>query len=311
MRIAVLMSTYQGEAHVEAQVASILSQLPSDGRLVVRDDGSTDRTVEILRQIADPRLEVTAGTNLGFSRSFLTLLAQARGDADMVMLSDQDDVWLPGKIERAAHALKGAGATPTMYFSRQHLVDEQLRPLGDSPCWPRGPSFANALCENIATGCTIALNSPGATLAARTGDAGEIFFHDWWIYLVICAFGRVVMDDAPTLLYRQHAHNVVGRGVGLARHLRTLAFIRKRSWVHIMYRQIGNFLKVHGDALDPASRRLIARDFDPRKASSVLRLLLWPVRRRQFLLDEFTFRALLVAELACGRGLLPRDQPTR
>lgn len=306
-RVAVLMSTYQGEAFVAQQIQSILAQLPAHGRLLVRDDGSTDNTVKVIRGITDPRIELKEGANLGFARSFLTLLAQVAWDVDIVMLSDQDDVWLPGKIDRACAALQGLEAIPALYFSRQHLVDQDLRPLGQTPRWPRGPSFTNALCENIATGCTMALNLTGARLAARCGDADRIHFHDWWIYLVISAFGRVIMDDTPTMLYRQHGTNVIGRGLGWRRYKATLAFIRKKSWIHILYNQVDNLLITHGDALSPSQRHVLARYFNPRSAASVLRLLLTPVRRRQFVLDELTFRALLVAEIFSGRGLLPRS----
>lgn len=305
-RVAVLMSTYQGEAFVAQQIQSILQQLPPGGRLLVRDDGSTDGTVDVVRGIGDPRIELTAGTNLGFARSFLTLLASVQDEADVVMLSDQDDVWLPAKIERACAALGDQEDTPALYFSRLLLVDRDLRPLGESPPWPRGPSFINALCENIATGCTMALNARAVQLVCRCGDIGRIYFHDWWIYLVIAALGRVVMDDAPTILYRQHGANVVGRGLGWQRYRSTIAFIRKRSWVHILYNQVENLRLAHGETLTPEQHRTVERYFNPSRVSSVLRLLLLPVRRRQFLVDELTFRALVLVELACGRGLLPR-----
>jgi len=304
-RVTVLMSTYQGEAFVAQQIQSILDQLPANGRLVVRDDGSTDRTVQVVRGIGDARTHLVEGVNLGFGRSFLTLLAGVGDSADVVMLADQDDVWLPGKIERACAALAGFDDTPVLYFSRLRLVDQDLRPFGETPSWPRGPSFANALCENIATGCTMALNAQGVRLATRCADAGRIYFHDWWIYLVLSALGRVIMDDTPTILYRQHGANVIGRQSGWQRYWSTLAFIRKRSWVHIMYNQIDELLATHGEALTSTQRGMVDGYFNARRPASVLRLLLLPVRRRQFLVDEFTFRALLVAELLCGRGLLP------
>lgn len=305
-RVTVLMSTYQGEAFVIQQVHSILEQLPAGGRLVVRDDGSTDLTVEKLKGIADTRITLMVGPNIGFARSFFALLDTVGDDVDIVMLSDQDDVWLPGKIERACHALRGLGTMPALYFSRLRLVDESLAPIGETARWPRGPSFRNALCENIATGCTIALNPAALGLVRLTGHADRIYFHDWWIYLVVTAFGQVVADETPWVLYRQHGRNVVGRGPGFRRYLANLAFMRRRSWVHIMYAQIENFREVHGGHLTPRQREEIDRFFNPQSASSVLRLLFWACRRRQTLLDEFLLRALLVLELARGRGLLPQ-----
>ncbi len=305
-RVTVLMSTYQGGAYVVQQVRSILGQLPASGRLVVRDDGSTDLTLEILRGIEDARITLMGGPNIGFARSFFALLDTVGDDVDIVMLSDQDDVWLPGKIARACQALQGLETVPALYFSRLHLVDESLAPIGETARWPRGPSFRNALCENIATGCTIAMNPAALELVRLTGHAERIYFHDWWIYLVVTAFGRVVADETPWILYRQHGRNVVGRGPGLRRYLANLAFMRRRSWVHIMYEQLENFRDVHGDNLNPQQRHEIDRFFNPHSASSILRLMFWPCRRRQTLLDEFLLRALVVLELARGRGLLPQ-----
>ncbi len=307
-RVTVLMSTYQGEAFVVQQVQSILEQLPPGGRLVVRDDGSTDHTVEMLRGIADTRITLMAGPNIGFARSFFALLDTVGDDVDIVMLSDQDDVWLPGKIVRACHALRSLGTIPALYFSRLHLVDERLAPIGETARWPRGPSFRNALCENIATGCTIALNPAALALVRLTGSTERIYFHDWWIYLVVTAFGHVVADETPWVLYRQHGRNVVGRGPGIRRYLANLAFMRRRSWVHIMFAQIENFRDVHGGNLTPQQRAEIDRFFNPHNACSVLRLLFWACRRRQTLLDEFLLRALLVLELVRGRSLLPQTR---
>lgn len=309
-RVAVLMSTYQGEAFVAQQIQSILDQLPGSGQLIVRDDGSTDCTVEVVQNIGDSRITITTGSNLGFARSFFALLDSVGDNVDVVMLADQDDVWLPGKIARACDAMREAGATPTMYFSRLQLVDKDLAPLGETAHWPRGPSFRNSLCENLATGCTIALNAAALPLVRKTGQTDRIYFHDWWIYLVIAAFGKVVADDRTWVLYRQHGRNVVGRGPGLQRYLANLAFLRRRSWVHIMYNQIENFRQVHGEALDIRQRQEVDRFFNPRSSASVLRLLFQPRRRRQSLLDEFFLRGLVLLELARGRDLLPPASKT-
>lgn len=306
MRVVVLMSTYRGARHVREQVESILAQLPAEGRLIVRDDGSPDGTLGVLRGFADPRLSVTAGANIGFVRSFLTLVAQSPADAQMVMLSDQDDVWLPHKIERAWQAIGASGATPTLYCSRLQLVDENLRDLGLSPRWPREPSFLNALTENIVTGCTSALNPAAVDLLRANGDPARIYFHDWWIYLVVAAFGRVVVDPEPTILYRQHGGNAIGMGAGLSRYVTMLRFLRKTNWVHLMFNQVENFKAVHGHRLPPQQRKLLDEMFDPRDWHAVARLLFLPRRLRQTVVGDVLLRGLVAAGLLTGRGLLPR-----
>jgi glycosyltransferase involved in cell wall biosynthesis len=310
MRVVVLMSTYQGERWVAEQIRSILDQLPPEGRLVVRDDGSRDGTPACVEAIGDPRITLERGANLGFVRSFQALLAGAPPDAEMTMLSDQDDIWLPGKVQRAWEVVAPSADTPTLYCSRLQLVDEQLKPLGLSPEWGRPPCFENALTENIVTGCTVALNPAALRLVSQCGDASRIYFHDWWFYLVVAAFGRVVFDPEPTILYRQHSYNAIGMGAGLERYLTILRFVRHQSWTHIMFNQIENFRDVFGQRLEPRERRLIDRLFDPHSALSMLRLLLTPLRMRQTLVGDLLFRGMVVADVVTGRGLLPKARRT-
>jgi glycosyltransferase involved in cell wall biosynthesis len=305
MKVVVLMSTWQGERFVEEQLRSILDQLPAGGEIIVRDDGSTDGVVARIESLADSRVTVVRGRNLGFARSFFALLDAAPADADVVMLSDQDDVWLPDKIARAMARLAPLQDRPALYCSRLRLVDEELQPLGLSPAWHRPPSFRNALVENIAFGCTSAVNRAGLQLARQTGDLGLVHFHDWWLYLVISAFGVVVADPEPTILYRQHTSNAVGATGGWQRYLRGMRFLGKRNWVHAMFGQIENFRGVHAGRLGAEDRHLLDRYFDPRRPAAVARLLLAPTRFRQRLIDEALLRLLLAANLVSGKGLLP------
>jgi glycosyltransferase involved in cell wall biosynthesis len=311
MKVVVLMSTWQGERFIEEQLLSILGQLPPDGRVIVRDDGSTDGVVQRIRDIGDSRVSVTCGENLGFARSFFSLLAAAPLDADVFMLSDQDDVWLPGKIARAVDGLARLNGRPGLYFSRLQLVDEELRPMGLSSCWPRQPSFRNALVENIAIGNTCAMNRAGLLLARETGDLRLVHFHDWWLYLVISALGEVVADPEPTILYRQHSTNAVGAGQGWRRYLQGLRLARKQHWIRAMFGQIENFRRLHAARLSPEDQNLLERYFNPQRPVSLARLLLLPVRLRQKLSDEVLLRLLILSFLGSGRRLLPYAAPAR
>jgi glycosyltransferase involved in cell wall biosynthesis len=307
MRVVVAMSTFDGERFVGEQIASILAQLPPDGLLLVRDDGSRDGTREAIAAIGDARISLTRGTNIGFACSFFQLLDAVPEDADMVMLSDQDDVWLPGRVDRAWQAMRDAGHEPVLYCSRMRLVDETLAPLGLSRGFGRGPSFENALAENIVTGCTVALNAPALRLGRLRGEPSRIHFHDWWLYLVTAAFGRVVADPEPTVLYRQHPGNVIGMGSGVARYRAMLRFLRKTNWVHVMFEQIEEFREVHGQRLDAQRRLLLDRFFNPRDRRAIARLLFAPRLFQQSLAGETAFRLLLAASAASGRGFLPRE----
>ena len=297
-RVVVLMSTYNGERYVVEQLASILQQLPPGGRVIVRDDGSRDSTVACIEAVGDLRVTVVRGANLGFGGSFLTLLTMAADDADLVMFSDQDDVWLPGKIERAWHHLQPLGEVPALYGSAQMLVDQDLAPMHATPPWPRGPSLANALTENIITGCTAAINRPAVALLKRAGVANGVYFHDWWLYLVVSAFGTVVYDLQPSLLYRQHGGNVIGRGVGWwGRQWAVLRFVLKNDWVGILQRQVGAFLAHYGDSLPPRTLDWVLRYFHGDDAAGSARWgLVYGVQRwRQTIYGDLTLRALLLA----------------
>ena len=295
-RVVVIMSTYQGERYVREQLLSVLAQLPAGGKVLVRDDGSTDRTVDQIVGVADPRIEVITGGNLGFGQSFLTLLMLVPDDTDMVMLADQDDVWLPDKIQRAWQRLEPLGAMPGLYGSAQMLVDQDLHPLARTPTLRRDPSLANALTENIIVGCTAAMNRPAILLLQRAGVPSSVHFHDWWLYLVVSAFGVVVYDEQPTLLYRQHGANVIGRHPGRLKRLqRAWKVIVRNDWVSSLLGQIHAFLEHYGSSLSVRDRSWIEQHFAYKAGRIVPRWasVFSPHLRHQSLVDDLALRCLL------------------
>jgi glycosyltransferase involved in cell wall biosynthesis len=311
MRVAVLLSSFQGEKYITEQIQSVLSQLPEDGRLIIRDDGSTDETVKRIEAFEDMRISVTRGENCGFVKSFFILLRQAPEDADVVMLCDQDDVWLPNKIQRATDHLKDFNDQPALYCSRLRLVDANLSPIGLSPKWPHVPSFKNALAENIVTGCTAALNRPALKLVIQYGDAQKIFFHDWWLYLVTSAFGTVIFDPIPTILYRQHGRNAIGMGSGFNRYLTILKFITKKSWVEILLHQISNFEQVFSTELSQKNHDYVNRYFKPENLFKKINLIFGQSHHRQRFLDDFLLRILFFKDLFICRIPLSWPKPTQ
>lgn len=292
------MSTYRGERFVVEQLRSILSQLAADARIIVRDDGSPDDTVAAVESVGDARISLIRGSNVGFGPSFLTLLSQVPADATLVMFSDQDDVWLPDKVERAWQHLRNFEGRPALYGSAQMLVDAELRPMHPTPPWPRGPSLDNALTENIITGCTAALNRAAVDLLQRAGVPEGVYFHDWWLYLVVNAFGTVVYDNRPSLLYRQHGGNLIGHGAGwLGRPLRMMRFLLRNDWIGILQHQMGAFLRHYGADLAPGVEQQIRRHFRSGGACVAVRwrLVFSATRWRQTLRDDVALRVLIVA----------------
>ncbi|MEO0394303.1 MAG: glycosyltransferase, partial [Pseudomonadota bacterium] len=205
---------YQG-----LQITNLEMETSPPLRVLVRDDQSTDSTPLVLRHWAEDwsaiHLLPDDQQKRGATGSFQHLIRTVRADEDsapLVAFCDQDDEWLPEKLERAAqwHQDLGDPSQPALYCSRARLANANLEPFGYSPLWPRSPSFPNALVENIALGCTIVLNRAALALLDHEWPPGVIT-HDWWAYLRIIGAGGVVhVDPEPSLLYRQHGRNAIG-----------------------------------------------------------------------------------------------------
>ena len=227
-----MLSTFNGAPYLQAQLDSLVRQSVRGWTLYWRDDGSSDGTVAVMQAfMAGPGAGCCVAVPLpqgriGPAASFMALLrAAAAADPDVVAFADQDDVWLPEKLARGVAALAGAGDRPALYCSRQILVDADLRHTGVSaPLRPPAGVLA-ALTQNIATGCTVQLNRAAVRLVAASEPPASSL-HDWWSYLVVAAAGgRLVTDPTPTVLYRQHAGNLVGAPPSMQR--RAVAALRR------------------------------------------------------------------------------------
>ena len=228
--VAILLSTYNGEAFLAQQLESLLEQTHQVWTLFWRDDGSSDATVSIMNAFSQGAgagrcIRIDGEGHLGVTNSFMRLLRQIPY-GHVAAFSDQDDVWLPRKLERGLLGLSDArDPRPALYCARQRLVDGSLRPLGFSPKLRRLPVFPASLTQNIATGCTVMLNSAASrVIAASNPPQGTL--HDWWSYLIVGAVGgRLVVDAEPMVLYRQHCGNAVGAPHSVLR--RGLAALRR------------------------------------------------------------------------------------
>jgi hypothetical protein len=183
-----------------------------------------------------------------------------------------------------------------MYCSRLLLVDDALRPIGRSPLPRRGPAFENALVENIATGCTIVLNAAARQLLLRSLPADGVRMHDWWAYLTLSAFGRVVYDPEPRILYRQHGGNVVGAATGWRRWSQRIERFRSGAHRARTAAQAAAFAALCGASLPPARRRVLDRFVAHTRAPATrrVRYALTSDVWRQRPVDSLIFRCLVV-----------------
>lgn len=228
-----------GEAYLQAQLDSFKTQTHANWTLWVSDDGSTDKTHAILARFKSSspagQVSIVKGPQKGFAANFLSLLAKVGQPADFYAYSDQDDIWLPQKLQLAVQNLRAWPASkPTLYCTRTELIDAHGKHLGFSRLWPREASFKNALTQNIAGGNTMVFNRAAQQLLVEAGSGLEMIAHDWWTYLVVTACdGKVFFDATPTLQYRQHANNLIGANHELTAPLRSVQRLmagRFRLW---------------------------------------------------------------------------------
>ena len=152
-KIQVLMSTYNGEKYIREQINSILAQTGVEVNLLVRDDGSKDKTLEILKGYKE--IKIIEAKNVGATNSFLELLSLA-GEYEFYAFADQDDVWDENKLKVAISKLENYDC-PAIYSGNTRLVDKDLNEI---KCETLSPitTLGAAIVKNYATGCTIVFN---------------------------------------------------------------------------------------------------------------------------------------------------------
>lgn len=238
--VTIVMATFNGAEHLQAQLDSFAQQTHPNWSLRVGDDGSHDGTRDLISRFGATghNVVISEGPRQGSAANFMTLLRNmpAEGVGPWLAFSDQDDIWLPDKLTLALDALQAVPiATPALYCSRTWVTDATLEGRTLSPPRPRPLGFRNALVQNVAAGNTIVLNPAAAQLViAQSQVTNEVVMHDWWIYQLISgAGGQLIHDDTPTLLYRQHAGNVIGVNTGLRARLYRIGMLltgRFQAW---------------------------------------------------------------------------------
>lgn len=219
--VDVLMATFNGENFVREQIQSIVGQTFSNWRLLVSDDGSSDKTIEIVNsEIAkDARISWAnhKSSHLGSYHNFLNLLRSS--SASYSMFCDQDDVWNPDKIEvslRKIQELENAfPSDPIMVFTDLEVVDENLYTIFPSfdkmgGIDPDCTSIEELLYRPVAPGCTIIINKQLRELVTSLLNEGGVEYHDWWVSLVASGLGHIGYVPVATIKYRQHNKNQVG-----------------------------------------------------------------------------------------------------
>lgn len=200
LKVSVCLASFNGEAHIYEQIASILASASVD-ELIVSDDGSTDATRDIVMAFDDGRIMLLEGPGLGLIRNFEHALSYATGE--VVFLSDQDDVWLSGKVERVLTLLNDVD----MVVTDCRVVDAELREI--HPSFFRlnrsNPGLWRNLAKNSYLGCCMGMRR--RVVDAALPFPSDIAMHDWWLGLVAERVGRTCFIDEVWSLYRRHGGN--------------------------------------------------------------------------------------------------------
>ncbi len=202
MSVSVCMATYNGELFIREQISSILSQLGSRDELIISDDLSNDSTTNIIKSFRDDRILLLENLNhLGVVKNFERALMTAKGD--YIFLSDQDDIWLPGKVETFMKYLQQSAVVQ----SDAYIVNSTLERSGSSYF-----EVANAktglirnLFKNQYMGCNMALDRKVLKIALPFPD--KIPMHDLWLGFVSELFFNTRFINEKLLLYRRHSSN--------------------------------------------------------------------------------------------------------
>ncbi|MHB8100032.1 MAG: glycosyltransferase family 2 protein [Sulfuricurvum sp.] len=272
-KIAVLLSTYNGEAYLAGQLDSLLAQSYKNFEIIARDDGSTDASLEILKAYGVTLLDTHH--NIGAKKSFEVLLEFALENlqSDYFMFCDQDDIWESEKIEKSYLKIEEIQIkrpdTPVLVHTDLEVVDTKLATLHDS-FWeyehisPRYNSFNRLLMQNTITGCTMIINKELAEKCLPIPEAS--IMHDWWIGLVASQFGVIGYIEESTINYRQHSGNTIGakkfNHFTIFKKTFDILFLKNLYLEHLHSNliQAEAFLQTYQSQLDPTTKEML-QDF--------------------------------------------------
>lgn len=259
-KILVLMSTYNGEKYLQEQLDSILAQKNVKVDILVRDDGSTDSTVSVIKKAIQnypERVFLVQGPNLGYARSFTELLEMAEKeyvDYDYYAFSDQDDVWLSQKLNQAILKLEKEKTELSYealgYCSNLTCVDSQLNIIS--------PKFRKKLDEitdisiilnPMCTGCTMVFNMKAIQLYTYYSNHFYLKYHDYLMGLICFYLGKLVYDDESYIYYRQHGGNQIGAKWSFSQRMLTRLQHLRFGEKNIVEKTCSNFLLAYGNLL--------------------------------------------------------------
>lgn len=220
-KVAVLLATYNGQLYLRELLDSLKTQTYKDFVCYIHDDGSTDETVTIVREYCRKNPDifklVQGSSTGGAKKNFMYLLRTVGITHPYIMFCDQDDVWLPNKIQESVIEMKKIEINnnmPCLVYCDMKVVNDKLFTISNSfheynQLIINHLTLDRAIMKSYAAGCSMLINNSLAK-AAAVKDDNNIIMHDWWTLIIACAIGSVRRISTPLLLYRQHQNNTLG-----------------------------------------------------------------------------------------------------
>ena len=286
--ITILMATYNGERFIKEQIESLLKQTVQDFKLYINDDKSTDSTFSIAQDYAKKHPETIFVSqnekNLGGAgQNFIQMMITHKDD--YIMLCDQDDVWLSGKIEKSLQKMKELedcyGITkPLLVYTDLKVVDENLNFITSSYFKTEDinnekKTLNKIVARNVTTGCTVMYNRVLADLINVVPE--NMIMHDWWLTLTACAFGELGTIFESTILYRQHSDNEIGViKVKTLSHMlhKLINYKEAKKVLKDTYAQAASFLKVYNDDLSNEQKGFLDKFCDIPNHNKLIRWIM-------------------------------------
>ena len=207
--ISVCIATYNGEKYIKEQLESILKQIGSNDEIIISDDGSKDKTLEVVKELNDSRIKIYINDGIhGFTHNFENALKKCVGD--IIFLSDQDDIWMENKVKKTIEALNECD----MAISDCITINEKLEVIQQSrfESFNIKPGFINHLIKSRYLGCCIAFNRKVLNAAMPFPERDDLVEHDIWLVAVAYRYFNVKLIKEPLIYYRRHDKNVSNGG---------------------------------------------------------------------------------------------------
>lgn len=249
-RVQILLSTYNGEKYLEEQLDSILNQKGDFSlKILVRDDGSKDRTLEILEKYSQKmEMQVIRGENIGVNKSLKELFMNCDTNCDYFSISDQDDVWLENKIQTAIESLSKNKNKLKMFASRSLVTDINMNVIGKTQDPGNRVSYYNAMVQNVCPGHTQVFNKD-VILKFKQNYSENIFVIDWWIYLLVSSMGEITFDRRCFVKHRQHGLNSAGYELNFWKKMKKrINFLNKYKKSPVS-EQLKSFFEIYKDQM--------------------------------------------------------------